>query len=194
MGGVAEERDAAAAPLLDRRPGAQHPHAPAFDLVELRAHRLASFRKTLVQLGRVAVTVPAFLVTVGMEHGDQIEQFAGAQRIVHEMHLLAGPQHHVAPAILLRHFRRRQNGAIGDMAGGFRLPSPTTSCRMVDHSPSAPIKAAPRYSSPLSVRTVTPSPLSSTLTTFSEASSRIRSDFWQASSSTLCKSARWISA
>src|SRR5579862_3267040 len=120
MGGVADERDAAAAPVLDRRPVAQYPHAPAFDLVEQRANRLAGFGETLVQLGRIAVTVPALFVAVGMEYGDQIEQFAGAQRIVHQMHLLAGPQHHVAPAVLLRHFRGRQHGAIGDVACGFR--------------------------------------------------------------------------
>ena len=74
-----------------------------------------------MQFGRVAVAVPALLVAVGMEHGDEIEQFAGAQRIVHQMHLLAGPHHHVAPAELLRHFRGRQHGAIGDVAGDDRL-------------------------------------------------------------------------
>jgi hypothetical protein len=56
-----------------------------------------------------------------MKHGDQIEQLAGAQRIVHEVHLLAGPDHHIAPAEFFRHFRSRQHRAVGDVAGGFGL-------------------------------------------------------------------------
>ena len=79
------------------------------------------FGKTLVQLGRIAKTVPALLVAVGMKHGDQVEQFPGAQRIVHEVHLLAGPDHHVAPTEFFRHFRGRQHGAIGDVAGDVGL-------------------------------------------------------------------------
>ena len=111
-------------PLLQSLIGGRshkHPHAPAFDLVEQRAHRFAGLGEALVQLGRVAVAVPAFFVAVGMKHRDEVEQFAGAQRIVHEVNLLAGPQHHVAPAPLFGHFRRRQHGPIGDMAGDVRL-------------------------------------------------------------------------
>src|SRR6516225_5099944 len=45
----------------------------------------------------------------------------GAQRIKHEMHFLAGPDDHVAPAVPFRNFRGWQNRAIGNMAGGLGL-------------------------------------------------------------------------
>ena len=121
MRGVAQKRDAAAAPVLDRRPVAQHPHAPALDLGKEHPHRRAGRGETLVQLGGIAEGIPAFLVAVGMKHGDEIVELAGAQRIQHEMHLLAGPERHVAPAILFRNFHRGQYRAIGDMAGRLRL-------------------------------------------------------------------------
>ena len=70
-----------------------------------------------------------------MEHGDEIEQIAGAQRIVHEMHLLAGPDHHVAPAEFFRHFRGRQHGAIGDVTGWPRLA--VAGHDLPDHRPDA---------------------------------------------------------
>src|SRR5580658_7828980 len=40
----------------------------------------------------------ALLIAIRMKHRDQIEQISGAQRIEDEMHLLAGPERHVAPA------------------------------------------------------------------------------------------------
>ena len=38
-----------------------------------------------------AFRVPAFLVAVGVEHGDEVIEFAAAQRVMHEMRARAGP-------------------------------------------------------------------------------------------------------
>ena len=108
-------------PVLDRRAVAQHPHLPGVDLLQQRAHRLALVRKARVQLGRIAVGVPAFLVAVGVEHDDEVEQLAAAQRIMHQMGLLAAPDDHLRQAVFLRPFGGRQHGAIGDVAGHHRL-------------------------------------------------------------------------
>ena len=143
MRGIAEQRDAAAAPFVDRRPVAHHPHAPAFDLAEQCPHRLAGLCEPFVQFRRIAVAVPAFRVSVGMEHGDEVEQFAAAQRILHEMGFLAGPDHHSTASGIFPALPGRQHGAIGDVAGGGGLPSPATICRIIDQMPSAPINAAP---------------------------------------------------
>src|SRR5206468_9903801 len=59
---IAKERDAAAAPVLDRWPVAQDPHAPALDLAEEETHWLAGLGKSLVELGRITKAVPALLV------------------------------------------------------------------------------------------------------------------------------------
>src|SRR5262245_7040314 len=121
VGGVAEQRDAAAAPFLDRWTVAQNPHAPALDLAQEQAHRRAGHGEAFVQLGRIAKAVPALLVAGGMEHGDQIVELATAQRIDHEMHLLAGPERHRPAPQRLWHLGGRQHRPIGDMARHLRL-------------------------------------------------------------------------
>ena len=121
MRGVAEQRDAALGPVLDRRAVAQHPHLPGVDLLQQRAHRLALVLEALVQLGRIAVGVPALLVAVGVEHHDEVEQLAAAERVVHQVGLLAAPADHLGQAVLRGPFRGRQHRAIGDVAGHDRL-------------------------------------------------------------------------
>ena len=93
----------------------------ALTFCQQRAHRLALVGEARVQLGRVAVGVPAFFVAVGMEHDDEVEQLAAAQRVVHQMGLLAAPDDHLGQAVFLRPLVRRQHGAIGDVAGNHRL-------------------------------------------------------------------------
>ena len=92
--------------------------------------------KCCPQLARLAFRVPAFLVAVGMEHGDQVVEFAAAQRIMHEMGARAGPQHHVGPPQIVRHLVALEHGAIGDVAGDARravaddlLARSATTCR-----------------------------------------------------------------
>ena len=121
MGGVADERHPSLAPGLRRRTVAQHPHAPALDLAEQHPHRLAGLGEPLMQFRGIAETVPAFLVAVGVEHGDEIVEVAAAQRIDHQMHLLAGPEGHRPAAQMLRHLLRRQDRAVGDVAGDLWL-------------------------------------------------------------------------
>jgi hypothetical protein len=56
-----------------------------------------------------------------MEHHDQVEQLAAAQRIVHQVGLLAAPDDHLRQAVFLRPFVGRQHGAVGDVPGDDRL-------------------------------------------------------------------------
>ena len=121
MRGVAEQRDAALGPVLDRRAVAQHPHLPGVDLLQQRAHRLALVGEARMKLGGVTIGVPAFLVAVGVEHDHEIEQLAAAQRVVHQMGLLAAPDDHLRQAVFLRPVGGRQHRAIGDVAGDDRL-------------------------------------------------------------------------
>ncbi len=69
----------------------------------------------------VAFSVPAFLVMVGVENGDEVVQFATAQRVVHEMAARSGPQHDVGPPKILRHLLTLEHAAIGDVAGDARF-------------------------------------------------------------------------
>jgi hypothetical protein len=64
--------------------------------------------------------VPAFLVSVGVEHGNQIVELAAAQGIMHEMGARAGPQDHVGPPQVLGYVFALEHGAIGDVAGDAR--------------------------------------------------------------------------
>ncbi len=64
-----------------------------------------------------AFRVPAFLVVIGMEHGNEVIELAATQRIVNEVRAWAGPQHHVGPPQILRHFLALEHRAIGDVAG-----------------------------------------------------------------------------
>ena len=121
MGGVAQQRDIALAPVPDWRAVAQDPHAPALDLAEECAHRRTGLGEALVQFGRIAIGVPAFGKLVGMEYGHEIVELAAAHRILDEMGLLARPDDHRPFAEILGHFARRQNSAIGDVSGDIRL-------------------------------------------------------------------------
>ena len=68
-----------------------------------------------------AFGVPAFVVAVGVKHGDQVVEFAAAQRIVHEVRARAGPQDHVRPPEVVRHLVLLEHGAVGDVARDARL-------------------------------------------------------------------------
>ena len=74
-----------------------------------------------MQFFRVAEGVPAFFVTVAVEHGHQVEQLAAPQRVVHEVRLLAAPQRDVGAVQMRRHLGHRQHRAVGDVARHARL-------------------------------------------------------------------------
>ena len=115
----------------------------ALTFCQQRAHRLALVDEARTQLGRVAGGVPALLVTVGMEHDDEVEQFAAAQRVVHQVSLFAAPHDHLRQAEFVRPLGGRQHGAIGDVTGHDRFAVADDLSRTVDHSPSQPTSAAP---------------------------------------------------
>ena len=108
-------------PVLHRLAVAQHPHAPGLDALEHARHLRHLHLEVLPHHVLGAFGVPAFLVMVGVEHGDQIVEFAAPQRVMHEMRARAGPQHDVGPPQILRHLLALEHGAIGDVAGDARL-------------------------------------------------------------------------
>src|SRR5947207_15235690 len=72
--------------------------------------------KKLCQLVWIAVSIPAFLITIAVKHGDEVQDIAVPQRIVNEMMLCATPEHDRRRAPFRRYLIDRQYGAIGDMA------------------------------------------------------------------------------
>ena len=121
MGGVAEQRDAALRPVLDRLAVAQHPHPPGLDALEHAQHLGPLALEVLPQVAGVRLRVPALDVALGMEHGDQVVELAAAERIVHEVRARARPQDHVGLPEILRHLVALEHRSIGDMARDQRL-------------------------------------------------------------------------
>ena len=74
-----------------------------------------------------AFRVPALLILVGVEYGDEVVDFAAAHRIVHEMRARAGPQDHVRMPEIVRHLVAAQHRAIGDVTrdAGFAVADNT---------------------------------------------------------------------
>ena len=128
-----------------------------------------------------ASRIPAFLVAVGVEHGDEVIELAAAQRIMHEMGARPGPEHHVGPPEIVRHLGALEHRAIGDMAADARravaddlLP------HLRPHAVAADQRAALHAFAAVQALTVTPSPSSSKSSTRRLVSSEIRLLFWQA--------------
>jgi hypothetical protein len=107
-------------PVLDRLAVAQHPVAPGLDLLEQAQHLGPLPFEMLHQHRRIALEVPAFLVVVGMEHGDEVIELAPAQRVVDKVGAGAGPKDDVLLPQILRHILTLEHGAIGDVTGHAR--------------------------------------------------------------------------
>ena len=121
MRGVAEQGDVALGPVLHRLAVAQHPHLPGVDAFQHAQHFRALAVEMLPEQFLAAFRVPALLILVGVEYGDEVVDFAAAHRIVHEMRARTGPQDHVRVPQIVRHLVAAQHRPIGDMPGDARL-------------------------------------------------------------------------
>ena len=112
---IAQQGDIAAGPVADRLAIAQHPHLPGVDARQVVQHHRLLAAKTLLELLRIAVAVPAFLVAIAVKHHHQVVDRATGERVVHQMGLGAGMQHDIVFLHVRRQVGGRDHRAIGDM-------------------------------------------------------------------------------
>ncbi len=74
-----------------------------------------------MQFNRVSRGIPALYIFITMKHGDQVEQLATPQRVLHEMVAWAGPQDHVVAPQFGGHVFHRQHRAVGNVPRHARL-------------------------------------------------------------------------
>ena len=118
--GIAQQRDTAVDPALDRIAVAQYPELPVLAMANDILRTLVDMRETLhhfVVGHRLAGDRLGRVVVAG---DDEVEHFPARQRIMHEMAFRAGPQRGRVPAQVLRHLLGRDHRTIGRMAGNPR--------------------------------------------------------------------------
>src|SRR6185312_2273807 len=104
-------------PILYRLAVAKHPHAPGLDALEHARDLRHLHLEVLPHYVLGTFRVPAFLVVVGMENGDEIVELAAAERIMHEVRARTRPQDDVGTPQVLRHILALEHGTIGDVTG-----------------------------------------------------------------------------
>ena len=118
--GVAEQRDASLDPVVHRLAVEQHP-AP---VLLRRAHQLGRLLAVVREqrqhlVGHRELVVPAAGVLAD-HRGHQVEELPAAQRVMHDVRVVPGPERRRRQAQLLRHFVDLQHRAVAHVPGGGR--------------------------------------------------------------------------
>ena len=79
-------------------------------------------RESFEQLLSVTEDVPAFLITIAVENCDKVENFSAAKWVLDQMGPWTGPEDHLVPPKMLRHFSSGQHRTIGDVSRDARRP------------------------------------------------------------------------
>src|SRR5580658_10175654 len=85
MAGVAKERTASPAPLLHWRPQRQAPFERHIDVADHGVHVLVPAAKIVQHFLGAAAYVPALDIPLALTHADEVEEFSGTQRIMHDV-------------------------------------------------------------------------------------------------------------
>ena len=121
MRGVAEQHDAPLRPVPHRIAVADLPAPAEIHHREQLAHRRMGVAVGVLQLRPVGLDVAPLAMGRGAEHGDDVEQRAVAQRVVHDVEARPAPQHHLVAVHVGLQLRHRHDGAVRDIADRARL-------------------------------------------------------------------------
>jgi hypothetical protein len=147
VSGVTEQRDAAAGPVLHRRPVAHGPAAVPPQRRQGFPHAGAADGERGVQLLRAAPVRLSRGEAPAAEDGDLVVQGAGAQRVLDEMQARADPRHHLVEPGMPGHLAHVDRAAVGDISSfdqrivAEHLPDPGMQAVGGDHR-AAPVAGA----------------------------------------------------